>query len=269
MKLSNRLLTRAARLGGQVASVVCVTTVAVLAQDAAAPPAFDVASVKTAVRTDMGIGGVFVYPGGRLLVTQCPLLHLMYYAYSIEEFRVVNLPRWGSEDRWEIEAKPPESSALSKWVPPNLKTAPNVEMRRMLQTLLEGRFQLKVHREQRKESIWALVVAKGGPKLKAPETPERRGFVHFPQGGFFMGQNATMDQLVERIGQTVHRPVLNETGIDGHFDFYIGRHEEDGETDRDVLLMRALQADVGLKLETRQANIEVLVVDHVEKPAGN
>ena len=83
-------------------------------------------------------------------------------------------------------------------MPPIFKSPPNLEMRQMLQTLLSDRFQLKAHTEVRKERVYALVVAKGGPKLKEPASSSVQPFVSFLPHGL-SGKNATIDQLVERL----------------------------------------------------------------------
>jgi uncharacterized protein (TIGR03435 family) len=123
-------------------------------------------------------------------------------------------------------------------------------MRRMLQTLLADRFQLKTHQETRKESIYALVVGKGGPKLKTPASREVQAFVSFLPHGL-SGKNATMDQLVERLASIYKRPVLNHTGIQGNFDFLIDYPPDAAGTDYTALLLTAIQDQAGLKLETQ------------------
>jgi uncharacterized protein (TIGR03435 family) len=134
--------------------------------------------------------------------------------------------------------------------------------------LLAERFHLRVHTEKRKEQVFALVVAKGGPKLKAPESGTAEPFVSFMPRGY-RGQNATIDELAHRLAQSLKRPVANETGIQGNFDFTIEWPEDDAGTDVNVLLLGALQQQVGLKLEARAGDVEVVVIDHAEKPVAN
>jgi len=169
-------------------------------QTPAMAPAFEVASVKPAPSPPVGAIGLFTYPGGRIVVSNYTLRNLIHDAYEIEDYRILGRARWVDDARYNVEAKPPESSVSSKWVPENFKTPPNAEMRQMLQALLAERFQLKVHPETRKESVYALVVAKGGPKLKAPAA-DKQPFVSFGRVGArdkaavlatLDGQNATM-----------------------------------------------------------------------------
>lgn len=230
-------------------------------------PAFEVASVKPSTERDRIIG-LFTYPGGRITVTNYTLKMLIHEAYNIEDFRILGGPRWAGEDRYNIEAKPPASSESSKWAPASIKTPPSPEMRQMLQTLLAERFQLKVHTETRKEPVYALVVAKGGPKLKEPASTTVQPFVSFLPHGL-SGKNATMDQLVERLARILGRPVQNRTGIQGNFDFLIDYPPDDASTDESVLLLSAIQEQLGLKLETEPGSVDVIVIDRAEKPSGN
>src|SRR5207249_128170 len=131
----------------------------------------------------------------------------------VEDYLILGGPRWVDEDRFDIEAKPSSSSESSKWVPVNFKSAPNAEMRQMLQTLLAERFQLNAHNETRREQAFALVAVKGGAKLTKPASTTVQPFVSIlPRG--LEGKNATVDQLVERVAAILKRTVLNRTGIE-------------------------------------------------------
>jgi uncharacterized protein (TIGR03435 family) len=172
------------------------------------------------------------------------------------------------EDRFNVEAVPPASSASGKWAPANFKSPPNAEMRRMLQALLADRFGLKAHRENRSERVYVLVTAKGGHKLKTPKSTTVQAFVSFLRNGL-SGQNATMDQLASRLASILRRPVANKTGVNGHFDFLIDYPPDDAGSDPIVRLLRAIQDQAGLKIETEPGSIEVLVVDSAQKPSAN
>jgi uncharacterized protein (TIGR03435 family) len=235
----------------------------------AGPPSFEVASVKPSSPEGgrMGIG-LFTYPGGRVVASNYRLRMLVHDAYGVEMYQVIGGPAWTDTDRFNIEAKAPAGSEASRYVPATFKSPPNADERLMLRRLLAERFHLRVHTETRKEQVYALVVAKGGPKLKEPESRIEEPFVSFlPRG--YRGRNATIDQLVYRLAQSLKRPVANETGIQGNFDFTIEWQEDDAGTDDNVLLLGALQQQVGLKLEARAGDVEVVVIDHAEKPVAN
>ena len=247
---------------------VCTLAAALFGQEKAPPPAFEVASVKPTPSDSHDFIGLSTYPGGRIRATKYTLNQLIHEAWLLEPYQIVGGPRWADQDRFDVEAKPPEWSQSSKWMPESFKTAPNPEMRRMLQTLLADRFQLQVHPETRRESVYALVAAKGGTRLQPPQSTDAQPFVSYLPHGL-RGQNATIDQLAQRLAVLLKRPVANRTGIDGHFDFLIDYPSDDAGTDLTVLLPAAMQEQVGLKLETHPGSVEVLVIDRAEKPAAN
>ncbi len=252
-----------------VAAVGMLASCMAVGQEAAIKPEFEVASVKRSPPQSgpMGIG-LYTYPGGRIHATSYTLRMLIHDAYNIELDHIVGGPHWADEDRFDIEAKPSASSGLSNWVPANFKSPPNLEMRQMLQTLLTERFQLKAHTEMRKERVYALVVAKGGPKLKESTSSAVQPFVSFLPHGL-SGKNATIDQLVERLERILGRPVVNRTGVQGNFDFLIDYPPDEAATDPAVLLLRAIREQTGLRLETQRGSTDLIVIDRAVKPSAN
>ncbi len=245
------------------------------ASAALAQPAFEVASVKPSTDQDRVIG-LFTYPGGRVVATRYSLRVLIHDAYGLDDHQILGGPHWTGEDLYDIEAKPPSSSEASHWVPDNFKTPPNPEMRRMLQTLLAERFQLKVHTETRKEPVYVLTVAKGGAKLKPPDAA-KQPFIHHGRTGSvereavsstLTGQNSTMAMLAASLTSLLRRPVLEQTGLKGSFDFRV-EYGSETQSEAAAPLPRALQDQLGLKLETQPGSVEVLVIDHAEKPSAN
>lgn len=209
--------------------IIWLAVAAAYAQKSA-PVAFEVASIKPVSQEDTYRlpADFYTYPGGRIKATNCTVKMLVREAYDVEMYQVTGGPPWTGDERYDVEAKPPSSSPSSHWIPASFKTPPNEEMRRMLQSLLADRFQLKLHRESKDESVYALVVAKGGPKLKDPKDKSTPPFVGFGRNGpvtapatslYFFGQNATMDVVALRLAQLLRRPVSNHTGISGNFDF--------------------------------------------------
>jgi uncharacterized protein (TIGR03435 family) len=260
-------------------SLLLAGAVVVLGQNPT-PPAFEVASIRPCTADQQGQLpiGLFTFAGGRIKATNYTLKLLIHDAYDIEMYRIVGGPSWLDSDRYNLEAKPPDSSPSAKWTPANFKTPPNPEMRQMLQALLAERFQLKVRRESRSESVYALVVAKGGPKLQEPKDASKQPFVSFGRTGpvtatalssTMTGRNATMDLLVDRLAQTLRRPVLNRSGLRGNFDFFLEYSADDSQSAAAPSLSRAIQDQLGLKLETQPGSVDVLVVDHAEKSAAN
>jgi uncharacterized protein (TIGR03435 family) len=150
------------------------------------------------------------------------------------------------------------------------------EFRQMLQTLLADRFKLKVHRESKEMPVYALVVGKDGPKFKesAPDaTFSGYGGVN-GRNQYMKQTKATMEDLTDSLGIFADRPIVDRTGLTGTYDYRIEatpdfRLHGGSEDLSDISVFAAVQEQLGLKLEPQKALIEILVVDHIEKPSAN
>jgi uncharacterized protein (TIGR03435 family) len=150
------------------------------------------------------------------------------------------------------------------------------EMRMMLQTLLADRFKLKLHRELREMSVYALIVGPSG--LKLPIAEDKCGRPICSMGvapGRLIARYATMADLAATLGNMVDRPVLDETRLDAHYDIDMKFDQTlikpfDGQPavppNPDAPNIFAAIQDLGLKLEARRAPVEVIVVDSAEQP---
>jgi uncharacterized protein (TIGR03435 family) len=197
-------------------------------------------------------------------------------------------PNWIKQDRYDVQAKIPEGAPEYTFQQFFSGQAPQVQV--MLQSLLVERFSLKVHREKREMPVYALAVAKKGPKLKKSGAVEG---VQLPDGNVIEGRglafrpavqpdgerlisgtakNESMQELAEIFSSILGRPVLDRTGLKGEFDFHL-QYAADGDEPLSSLggpeLFTALQEQAGLKLEATKAPVEVLVIDHAEKPSEN
>jgi uncharacterized protein (TIGR03435 family) len=174
------------------------------------------------------------------------------------------------------------------------------QLRQMEQHLLEERFRLKVHREQKEMSIYELTVGKSGLKmtesapdadLKQPEegvvprlTLNQERFPMFPPGqaGFlglngryhWLASNVTTAQIVEKLRGVLNAEVVDATHLTGKYNIDImwlqGSLNPVSDIDDGPSLQRALQEKLGLKLDSKKGRVEVLVIDHMEKtPTGN
>jgi uncharacterized protein (TIGR03435 family) len=146
------------------------------------------------------------------------------------------------------------------------------QIQEILQSLLAARFQLRVHRETKEMPVYALVVDKNGPKLKesAPDTAfVGRQRLNGPNP-FVEHANDTLDALTGGLTVILGRPVLNKTGLTAKYDYKVAfsQIDSDGSNSDSGSLSAALH-ELGPKLEPRKENIEMLVVDHVEKPSEN
>jgi uncharacterized protein (TIGR03435 family) len=195
----------------------------------------------------------------------------------MQRWQVTGGPAWLDTDLFDIEAKTSEDlSAETNRVLALGRPAPR-KMMLMLQALLAERFNLKMHREIRQENVFALVVAKGGPKLQTP-ADTTRSFIRTGRTGsvyaaaltvVITGNNASMAQLAEYLEGNMHRPVADQTAIVGKYDFRIEYAPENSPTENAPPLVTALQDASGLKLNTAKGLVEFLVVDHADKPSAN
>jgi uncharacterized protein (TIGR03435 family) len=198
---------------------------------------------------------------GRLSAENCTLSYIIQRAYGLRDFQLAGGPQWvldGNGSRFDIQAKA-------------AATTTDDQLKLMTQTLLADRFQLKVHREMRPVPVYALVIAKGGPKLQTPKPDEPSRIES--HSGFMSGTNVPMSSFIDEYSGKVDRPVVDETEFSGNFDFTL-RWTPDvpGHADADPSLgsiFTEIQAQLGLRFDSQKLPIEVLVIDHVEKPSAN
>lgn len=253
---------------------------------------FDVASVRQNKDIDLNAGftmsGGFVPNSTRLRLINWDIGNLIGYAYGIDEFQIVGFPKWPRLTMFVIEAKG-DSEADAK-IATLTKDQQSAEQQHMLRALLEERFKLKTHWETKEGDVYNLIVAKGGPKLSAkgsmpPSADELKNFGDRPvsalyqkndgEGYDFIAHGCSMDELEQQLAAQFGRPVIDKTGLTGNYDFvlkYKGRWDRDRDAD-DLDPMppmdRALQEELGLKVEPTKGPVKVLVIDHVEKPTEN
>jgi len=203
--------------------------------------------------------------GNRVTLTAYTVTNLVTDAYSLKDYQLTGVTGWISSDRYDIVARSAGEG-----------TPTRDQARQMLQTLLTDRFQLKFHRETKEMSVYALVTGKNGPKLKehAADTPIMR----MNSKGRDLQMTFTgspMEQLVAQLSHIpgVDRPVLDETGLTGQYDFQLNLSAEPGGNPATGTggesVFTAIEEQLGLKLESRKAPIGILVIDHVERPSGN
>jgi uncharacterized protein (TIGR03435 family) len=231
------------------------------------PLAFEAASVKPTDPNARVPLDFRASPGGRLVVTNWTLELILREAYGVRHYQVSGGPSWLTSDHFDITAKAEGDPSRE-------------QMMLMLQTLLADRFKLKVHRETREGAVYALVVAKNGSKLqevKELKDGDRAGVFTYRTGSpvepavsyIRTGRKASMPLLVQTLADMVARPVLDQTGIKGEFDFRLEYAADDSHLDAFPSLFTAIQEQLGLKLEAQKGPMETLVIDHVEKPSDN
>lgn len=260
--------------------------------------AFDVASVKPNKSGDMRVS-LGIQPGGRFTATNVSLRALIRSAYQLQDFQLVGGPDWIASERFDIIAKAMgDVPSRPPWGQPG-------PMQFMLQTLLEERFKLSMHRERRELPVYELVLArtdgKLGPQLRVstvdcaamaaargrggapppgPPSPGERPCGIRMMGGRLAGGGFPLSQLATTLSQFVQRVVLDRTGLTGSFDFDLtftpdqlpqgppppGAPPLPPIDPNGPSIFTALQEQLGLKLESTRGPVEVLVIDRVEQP---
>lgn len=188
--------------------------------------------------------------GNRVTVTDNSLRDLIRLAYEVREHQI-EAPGWMATEKYEIAATIP-AGAERRQVPG------------MLRVLLEQRFRLRTHREQREMTVYALEAARGGAKLtRAPEGRRGSGSA---RAGRVIAMSATLAAFAELLGKAEGRAVVDRTGIEGVFD--IDLKYEDGAGEGGPSLVAAMEEQLGLRLVRRKVGVEVLVVDGAERVPG-
>jgi uncharacterized protein (TIGR03435 family) len=231
------------------APIVFLTVACLWAQPAG--PQFEVASIKPS--PPGAPGPTFYNPTPtRFEITSVTAKALIAYAYDVREFQISGGPGWIGSEEYDIVAKPDGDVRGDRVLA-------------MARALLAERFHLNLHRESKEMPVLALLVAKGGPKLK-PATgsgPEVRG-----GRGRFVARNVTMGMFAAQLaGRMLSRPVLDRTGIAGEFDITLEWAFE--AADNGPSIETALQEQLGLKLEAQKGAVDVLVIDRIERPSAN
>jgi uncharacterized protein (TIGR03435 family) len=235
--------------------VVCLA----MAAFARAQESFDVASIKP----HPGVITIAADPwvkGNRVTATASTLLDLIESAYHARRDQIVGAPGWVDSDHYDLEAVAGTSTITTD------------QMRRMLQALLADRFQLRVHHETKEVPMFALVVDKKGAKLKEslPDEPPKGRITGDGSGMHMEVAKGTMAQLAGRLSSNgAGHPVMDKTGLTGIYSYKLEWVNAPGSDSELPILPVALQEQLGLKLEPTKGTSDMIVVEHVARPAAN
>lgn len=246
---------------------------------------FEVASVRPTTAKDPRLvsrrGGPGTTDPTHFRAANYPLIRVVCEAYNRQLFQIT-YPDWMFFTRFDIAAN----------VPPG---ATKKDLRVMLQQLLAERFKLQTHGEHKLMEVYALTVSKVGPKVKKSAEPaeedsesqvpgeikrDKDGYPMPPPGAMTMmgdlarinGSKTSMSALATQLMGQVQRPVIDETNLDGDYDFTLswntrlssGEPRGDG-SDIGLTLVDALEKQLGLKLQSKKMMIDKLVIDHADK----
>jgi uncharacterized protein (TIGR03435 family) len=263
-------------------------------------PSFEVASIKPNRSGDLR--SMVDFRLGRFSATGITVRLLITFAYNVRDFQILGGPGWISSDRFDIEAKEDDAQTEAvRKLPPEQARAHN---QLLMQSLLADRFKLKVTHGTKELPLYALVVAKNGPKLqegkpgdtypnglKGPDgRPAGRAGLMRVGPGQLTGQGIPMATLITLLSGQVGRTVVDQTGLKGKYDISLQWSPDPsqgamfhgppgGNPGGDApppppdtsgpTIFTALQEQLGLKLEPQKGPVEIIVIDHVEQPSEN
>jgi uncharacterized protein (TIGR03435 family) len=208
----------------------------------------------------------FRVEGRHVLIQRQTVEYMLMVAYGLQKNQIANAPEWVKTQSFDADGVP------------DTEGQPSVQQFQvMVRKLLEQRFGLKAHKEQREMEVYALRVGKDGPKLAPTKSDPNALPSQNAHGGtgdrFLEFTNVSMDDFALMMLYEVQRPLVNQTGLKGRYDFNLKftNDEQRAPTDSNAApgLFTAVQEQLGLKLDAVKAPAPVLVVDKVERPSAN
>lgn len=261
-------------------SIVLISPVIVAAQTAKpasmppmppnADPAFDVATIKPS-DTSAPHGTFFITRGRHVIAYNISVEDLIAYAYGLHAKQIVDGPSSILNAHFDIDGLP------------DIEGRPNLRQSRLMyQKLLQSRFKLTLHYENRELSVYAVVIAKSGPRLQETEhKPSDSTNFSYTNKIVLTVRNASMADFVKDMQETfMDRPMVDQTGLKERYDFDlkwtpdespsgVQSPSSDGDANAPPGLFTAIQEQLGLKLVSTKAQVQAMVIDHIEKPTAN
>jgi uncharacterized protein (TIGR03435 family) len=220
-------------------------------------PAFEVASIKPHLPGPGPMRVTSSAENGRINYVNMTLKGCIRAAYGLRPYQISGGPAWFASERYDIVAKAAGRATEEQMMP-------------MLQALLADRFKLAVHHESKELPIYVLVVAKNGPKIHEVKDNGDGAEIDSDDEHPITARNVSMTQLAGILsrGSQTDRPVFDQTGLKGVFNFALRFATDDASGDTPDIFS-ALQEQLGLKLVPSRGPVEIFVIDHVEKPSVN
>jgi len=204
---------------------------------------------------------------GRHAIVQNQTVEIMLmFGYGLQKSQIVDAPDWVKTQRYDVDGVA------------NVEGRPDVkQFQSMVRKLLVERFGLKMHMEQREMPVFALTVAKGGTKMEKSATDPNGVMNQDVRNGDGQRRlrftNTSMKDLALLMLVEVDRPVVDQTGLEGRYNFQLSYTKDESRAPTDgsaaPSLFTAVREQLGLKLEPVKAPAEVLVIDAVERPSAN
>jgi uncharacterized protein (TIGR03435 family) len=208
----------------------------------------------------------FSFQRNRFELEDQPLLKLIAFAYSLNSRQIVGAPAWVEEKHWDM-------SGTTNLV----ADATFPQEQQLVRQLLKERFGLQFHREKREMPAYALQVVNGQPKLTAAADPTVQP-LEWTQGHDWQRtenyRNSTMTDFILIKQLLMDRPLVDQTGLVGRYDFkltytYGDAPNADADVDAPPTQFTAIKEQLGLKFEPVKAPVDALVIDRIEPPTAN
>jgi uncharacterized protein (TIGR03435 family) len=239
-----------------------------------ASPAFEVATIKPS--DPAARGQIVTLRGAEVITTNVTVHDLINLAYWLHPKQLSGGPAWTESDKYDMAGKP------------DAPGQPNVDqMKMMIQKLLADRFQLKFHFEKRDLSAYAVQIAKTGAKITTSQDDPKGlpgwNFGRTAAGTSLTFRNSPMSQVTAILQNFLDKPVVDQSGLSERYDFTVtftldaaqsvrlGGAPPPASDNPDAApdVFTAFQQQLGLKLESTKAPVDVMVIDKVEKPSEN
>jgi uncharacterized protein (TIGR03435 family) len=245
-----------------IAALMMATVCQISGQSPQDPtPAFDVASIKPIAPPYPTQGGPWVVTHGRFKAETAWLRGVIAWAYHVSSAQVKGAPDWINSDAYYFDARSE-----------NQEAGPD-QVRVMLQSLLAERFKLTVHRDTQQGQVYTLTVGKNGSKLQDAKDGRKNLIGWNGPGRVTFTENQTLQGLVNVLTGVLGAPVVDETGLKGCYNFTLEftdpRDPRAGHLDAPPDVFGAVDEQLGLHLQSAKRPIDVLIVDHIERPSGN
>ena len=226
-----------------------------------AGPRFEVASIKLSNAGSNASSGIRTGEN-RLDASNVTLKRCIVGAYGVGPQQVAGGPDWIDTERFEINAKADHT------------VKDDATFMLMLRDLLADRFQLALHRETRTQPVYVLELAKSGPKLEKADPGEASTSTRGENTGVSMdARRVDMESFARSLARETDLPVVNKTGLQGTFNFKLHWIRDSARRADPAIegasLFTAIQEQLGLRLRSEKAGVEVLVIDRAERPSAN
>lgn len=236
------------------------------AQSPTEHPVFEVTSIRPEAMAGVGTEGSsrsqIETAADSLTMRNIDLDEMIEWAFGLQQYQLVR-PSTASNERYDIRARTGDKVSVSA-------------LKQMMQDLLARRFKLQFHREQKRTSVYELIVAKGGPNLPKdksatlPSSFPKESLPRVVDGGFVFS-NVSMGEFAQQLTELrgIDLPVVDRTGIQGVYDITLKSAASAILDPQGPSLLTLIQEQLGLKLVSAKDPVEVVVVDHAEKPSAN